>query len=51
MDFCKNLEKSCIMTVENGYMTKDLALMVGPNQKWLTTNQLLNKIKNEIKAY
>ena len=50
MDFCKNLEKSCIMTVENGYMTKDLALMVGPNQKWLTTNQLLNKIKNEIKA-
>ena len=51
MDFCKNLEKSCIMTVENGYMTKDLALMVGPNQKWLTTNQLLNKIKDEIKAY
>ena len=51
MDFCKNLEKSCIMTVENGYMTKDLALMVGPNQKWLTTTQLLNKIKNEIKAY
>ena len=51
MDFCKNLEKSCIMTIENGYMTKDLALMVGPNQKWLTTNQLLNKIKNEIKAY
>ena len=50
MDFCKNLEKSCINAVENGYMTKDLALMVGPNQKWLTTNQLLNKIKNEIKA-
>ena len=51
MDFCKNLEKSCIMAVENGYMTKDLALMVGPNQRWLTTNQLLNRIKNEIKAY
>ena len=42
--FAKNLEKVCIETVESGYMTKDLALLVGSDQPWLTTTQFLNKI-------
>ena len=35
--FADTLEKVCVDTVEAGYMTKDLALLVGPDQKWLTT--------------
>ncbi len=42
--FAETLEKVCISTVENGHMTKDLALLVGPDQKWLTTNQFLDKL-------
>ncbi len=42
--FANTLEKVCVDTVENGYMTKDLALLVGPDQKWLSTNQFLDKI-------
>ena len=34
--------------IESGYMTKDLALLVGPNQKWLTTEELLNTFKKEL---
>ncbi len=42
--FAENLEQTCIDTVESGFMTKDLALLVGPDQKWLTTEQFLDKI-------
>ncbi|MFL2806518.1 MAG: NADP-dependent isocitrate dehydrogenase [Paracoccaceae bacterium] len=38
------LESTVIGTVEKGFMTKDLALLVGPEQKWLTTTQFLDKI-------
>ena len=47
--FAKNLEKVCIETVESGYMTKDLALLVGSDQPWLTTPQFLNKIDENFK--
>ncbi len=47
--FAKNLEKVCIETVESGYMTKDLALLVGNDQPWLTTTQFLNKIDENFK--
>ncbi len=47
--FAKNLEKVCIETVESGYMTKDLALLVGSDQPWLTTTQFLNKIDKNFK--
>ena len=47
--FAKNLENVCIETVESGYMTKDLALLVGSNQPWLTTTQFLNKIDENFK--
>ena len=42
--FANTLEKVCIDTVEGGDMTKDLALLVGPDQKWLSTTQFLDKI-------
>ncbi|MFN4281264.1 MAG: NADP-dependent isocitrate dehydrogenase [Alphaproteobacteria bacterium] len=48
--FADALEKVCIDTVEAGYMTKDLALLIGPDQKWLTTTQFLDKIDSNLKA-
>lgn len=47
--FAETLERVCIETVESGYMTKDLALLIGENQKWLTTNQFLDKIDENLK--
>jgi isocitrate dehydrogenase len=48
-NFAATLEKVCIDTVESGHMTKDLALLVGPDQKWLTTNGFLDKIDENLK--
>ena len=42
--FSATLEKVCVDTVEAGFMTKDLALLVGPDQKWLTTSGFLEKV-------
>jgi isocitrate dehydrogenase len=42
--FATTLEKVCVETVEAGFMTKDLALLVGPDQKWLSTMGCLDKI-------
>ena len=47
--FAKILEKVCIETVENGLMTKDLAILIGPSTKYLTTNQFLDKIDINLK--
>ena len=44
MRFATTLEKVCVQTVEDGWMTKDLALLVGPDQKWLTTMGYLEKV-------
>jgi len=44
LDFANKLEKVIVSTVENGHMTKDLALLVGPDQNWLTTEGFLEKI-------
>jgi len=46
--FSVNLENICINTLNEGYMTKDLALMCGPEQKWVTTNEFFDIIKNRI---
>jgi isocitrate dehydrogenase len=48
--FASTLEKVCVDTVEAGHMTKDLALLVGPDQKWLTTNGFLDKVDDNLKA-
>ena len=48
--FAATLENVCVDTVEAGHMTKDLALLVGPDQKWLTTNGFLDKVDENLKA-
>ena len=47
--FGTTLEKVCIDTVESGFMTKDLALLVGADQKWLSTTGFLDKIDENLK--
>ena len=47
--FASTLEKVCIDTVEAGFMTKDLALLVGPEQKWLSTEGFLDKVDQNLK--
>ena len=42
MNFANNLEKTCIETVESGQMTKDLAILVSPDTKWMNTEDFLN---------
>jgi isocitrate dehydrogenase len=48
--FAATLEKVCVDTVEAGFMTKDLALLVGPEQKWLSTTGFLDKVDANLKA-
>ncbi|MCL6282157.1 NADP-dependent isocitrate dehydrogenase [Ruegeria sp. 2012CJ41-6] len=48
MDFATTLEKVIVDTVESGFMTKDLALLVGPDQGWLTTMGFLEKIDENL---
>ena len=43
------LEKVCVDTVEAGFMTKDLALLVGADQKWLSTTGFLDKVDENLK--
>ncbi len=50
MTFAETLEKVIVDTVESGFMTKDLALLVGPDQKWLTTEGFLEKIDENLQA-
>jgi|TARA_B100001079_G_scaffold67084_1_gene57143 isocitrate dehydrogenase len=47
--FVKTLEKVCVDTIESGSMTKDLALLIGKYQKYLTTNQFLEVIDSNLK--
>ncbi len=42
--FAETLERVCIQAVENGKMTKDLALLIGPEQNWMTTEQFFEEI-------
>jgi isocitrate dehydrogenase len=46
--FAATLEKVCVSTVESGWMTKDLALLIGPDQKWLSTTGFLDKIDENL---
>ena len=46
--FASTLEKVCVDTVEAGYMTKDLALLVGADQKWLSTTGFLDKVDQNL---
>ena len=46
--FCNILESVCIKTVEDGFMTKDLALLISKDQKWLNTREFLSKISSNL---
>jgi isocitrate dehydrogenase len=48
-EFARTLERVCVQTVESGKMTKDLALLVGPQQEWQTTEQFLASIDDNLK--
>jgi isocitrate dehydrogenase len=48
-EFADTLERVCIETVESGKMTKDLALLVGPDQQWQTTQEFLASIDENLK--
>jgi isocitrate dehydrogenase len=47
--FALNLERVCVETVEAGFMTKDLALLIGADQKWLSTTGFLDKVAENLR--
>jgi isocitrate dehydrogenase len=48
--FAHDLERVCVDTVEAGHMTKDLAVLIGPDQPWMNTNQFLDKLDQSLNA-
>ncbi|MGV9008055.1 MAG: NADP-dependent isocitrate dehydrogenase, partial [Brevundimonas sp.] len=48
IDFANTLERVVVETVEAGYMTKDLALLVGDQQSWLTTEGFIDKVAENL---
>ena len=48
--FAETLEQVCIETVESGHMTKDLAILVGPEQPWMTTEQFFETIVKNLEG-
>jgi isocitrate dehydrogenase len=48
--FAETLERVCIETVESGKMTKDLALLIGPDQPWMTTEQFFEAIRQNLET-
>jgi isocitrate dehydrogenase len=47
--FAETLERVCIETVESGKMTKDLALLISPDQPWLTTEEFMDALDHNLK--
>ena len=48
--FAEILEKVCVQTVESGAMTKDLAILIGSEQEWLTTSQFMDQLGKNLNA-
>ena len=48
--FAETLERVCVETVESGKMTKDLAILVGPDQAWMTTEQFFEAVRVNLEA-
>ena len=48
--FAETLERVCVETVESGFMTKDLALLIGPDQAWLNTQAFLDKLDGNLQG-
>ena len=51
VNFAATLEKVCIQAIEAGHMTKDLAILVGPEQPWMTTTGFLDKLDSMLKVH
>ncbi len=49
-EFAETLERVCVETVESGKMTKDLALLVGPDQPWQTTEEFLGSVEENLRV-
>ena len=49
-EFAETLERVCVETVESGKMTKDLALLVGPDEPWQTTEEFLGSVEKNLRA-
>jgi isocitrate dehydrogenase len=50
VQFAETLERVCVQSVETGFMTKDLAILISPTQKYLTTNQFLAKLDEGLRT-
>ena len=50
VDFAADLERVCVETVEAGHMTKDLAILIGPDQAFLATEEFLDKLDENLQA-
>ena len=50
MRFAETLERVCVETVESGKMTKDLAILVGPDQAWMTTEQFFEAVRENLES-
>ncbi|MFT4026914.1 MAG: isocitrate/isopropylmalate family dehydrogenase, partial [Novosphingobium sp.] len=50
VQFAETLERVCIETVESGKMTKDLAILIGPDQPWLTTEKFFEAIVENLET-
>ena len=48
--FAETLEEVCIQTVEDGHMTKDLAILIGPDQAWMTTEQFFEQVRANLEV-
>ena len=48
--FAETLERVCVETVEKGQMTKDLAILIGPDQPWMTTEQFFEAIRSNLET-
>jgi isocitrate dehydrogenase len=50
VQFAETLERVCVETVESGKMTKDLAILVGPDQPWMTTEQFFEAVVQNLEV-
>ncbi len=48
--FAETLERVCVETVENGHMTKDLAILIGPDQAWMTSEQFFEAVRANLET-
>jgi isocitrate dehydrogenase len=50
INFAETIEKVCVDTVQSGFMTKDLAILISKEQEWLNTQDFLEKINSNLQS-